>query len=352
MLISAYSAIVFQDKRGIIQGESNQNSIEDLKIQCYTIFIQKLKGELMSDYIIRATAANNQIRAYAATTRELCEHAHKIHETSPAVTVALGRLLTAGSLMGSLMKNDDEVLTLQIKSDGPIGGLTVTANSKADVKGFAFEPKAQSSDPLKTVEVIGNGNLSIIKDIGLKEPYVGTSPLITGEIAEDITYYYAFSEQIPTSVALGLTLKEETEVNQAGGFIIQLLPNTSDEIIDQLEKKLSQAPSVTTLLEKGQSPEEILQILLGDFGLNIIDKIPTAFKCDCSKDRVTKALIAVGEKGLKEMIEDGKTIEVNCDFCSKHYYFTPQELDILLHIATQKKMQKFKIMDLEKDSEN
>ena len=301
----------------------------------------------MSDYIVRATAADGQIRAYAATTRELCAHAHKIHNTSPAATVALGRLLTAGSLMGSMMKNDDEGLTLQIKGDGPIGGLTVTANSKADVKGFVFEPQVKSENPLETEKVIGNGNLSIIKDIGLKEPYVGTSPLVTGEIAEDLTYYYAFSEQIPTSVALGLTLKEETEVNQAGGFIIQLMPYTSDEIIDQLEKKLSQAESVTSLLEKGQTPEEILEIILGDFGVNIIDRLPTQFKCDCSRERVTKALISVGEKDLQEMIDDGKTIEVNCDFCGKHYYFTPEELQILLQLVTKKKMQKFKVVDAE-----
>ena len=222
--------------------------------------------------------------------------------------MALGRLLTAGSLMGSMMKNDDEVLTLQIKGDGPIGGNT---------------------------------------DIGLKEPYVGTSPLVTGEIAEDLTYYYAFSEQIPTSVALGLTLKEETEVNQAGGFIIQLMPYTSDEIIDRLEKKLSQAESVTSLLEKGQTPEEILEIILGDFGVNIIDRLPAQFKCDCSRERVTKALISVGEKDLQEMIDDGKTIEVNCDFCGKHYYFTPEELQILLQLVTKKKMQKFKVVDAE-----
>ena len=301
----------------------------------------------MSDYIVRATAADGQIRAYAATTRELCAHARKIHNTSPAATVALGRLLTAGSLMGSMMKNDDEVLTLQIKSDGPIGGITVTANSKADVKGFVFEPQVKSENPLETEKVIGNGNLSIIKDIGLKEPYVGTSPLVTGEIAEDLTYYYAFSEQIPTSVALGLTLKEETEVNQAGGFIIQLMPYTSDEIIDQLEKKLSQAESVTTLLEKGQTPEEILEIILGEFGVNIIDRLPTQFKCDCSRERVTKALISVGEKDLQEMIDDGKTIEVNCDFCGKHYYFTPEDLQILLQMVTKKKMQKFKVVDAE-----
>lgn len=301
----------------------------------------------MSDYIVRATAADGQIRAYAATTRELCAHAHKIHNTSPAATVALGRLLTAGSLMGSMMKNDDEVLTLQIKGDGPIGGITVTANSKADVKGFVFEPQVKSENPLETEKVIGNGNLSIIKDIGLKEPYVGTSPLVTGEIAEDLTYYYAFSEQIPTSVALGLTLKEETEVNQAGGFIIQLMPYTSDEIIDRLEKKLSQAESVTSLLEKGQTPEEILEIILGDFGVNIIDRLAAQFKCDCSRERVTKALISVGEKDLQEMIDDGKTIEVNCDFCGKHYYFTPEELQILLQLVTKKKMQKFKVVDAE-----
>ncbi len=285
----------------------------------------------MSDYIVRATAAQGHIRAYAAVTTQLCETARTAHSATPAVTVALGRLLTAGSLMGGMSKNADEVLTLRIDCEGPLSGMTVTANGKAEVKGFAFNHDVDSIDPLKVSNLIGGaGKLTIIKDIGLKEPYVGTSPLATGEIAEDLTYYYAMSEQIPTSVALGVTLNDDHSVQAAGGFIIQLMPDIDDALVDQLEAALSHAPSVTDMLAAGKTPEDILHLLLDAFDLDIIDTLPTAFVCDCSRDRVHKALMSVGEKDIRGMIAEGETVEINCDFCGRHYYFTPEDLQKLL----------------------
>ena len=299
----------------------------------------------MSDYTISGTAANNQIRFFAASTKNLTQHAHEVHHTSPAVTVALGRLLTAGSLMGAMMKNDDELLTLQIKGDGPVDGLTVTAFPDGSVKGFPFNPQAESDDPLKTYNIIGNGNLQIIKDIGLKEPYVGTSPLVTAEIAEDLTYYYAKSEQTPTSVALGLTLDENGNVEAAGGFIIQLMPDCDDDIIDRLEASLSHSQSVTDMLKQGDSPEIIIQNLLGDLQVTFNDKKDTVFKCNCSRDRVTRALISIGKKEIQSMIDEGHSIEMKCDFCNTSYIFEVPELEVLLHELEKKELNRFHIVD-------
>ncbi|MDO4288772.1 MAG: Hsp33 family molecular chaperone HslO [Eubacterium sp.] len=299
----------------------------------------------MPDYTVSGTAADNQIRFFAATTKDLTQHAQEIHGASPAVTVALGRLLTAGSLMGAMLKNDDELLTLQIKGDGPIGGMTVTAFPDGSVKGFAFNPKADSDDPLKTAQIIGDGTLQIIKDIGLREPYVGTSPLVSGEIAEDLTYYYAKSEQTPTSVALGLTLDDDGRVAAAGGFIIQLMPDCDDAVIDQLEARLSHSRSVTDLLAAGQSPEMIIEDLLGDMGLCFTGKADTQFKCNCSRDRVTRALISIGKKEIADMIAEGEPIEMKCDFCNTAYTYEVPELQILLNEMNKKEMQRFNIVD-------
>lgn len=290
----------------------------------------------MSDTIVKATAAGGQIIAIAANTKTLCEHAHEIHHTSEVTTVALGRLLTAGSLMGSMMKNDDEVLTLLIHGDGPMKGLTVTVTHRTNLKGFAYEPDVASANPMKTGPSIGEGDLRIIKDIGLKDPYVGNSPLVSGEIAEDLTYYYAVSEQTPTSVALGVTLNPDGSVLNAGGFIFQLMPFTDDDIIDKLEQTLTHSPSITDLLAENPDPEHALRTLLKDFDVTVNETLPTQFKCDCSRERVTKALLSVGKKELAEMIEDHKTIEMNCDFCGKHYYFEPAELELLLKTAVAK----------------
>ncbi len=288
----------------------------------------------MSDYIVRATAADNQIRAFAATTRELTEHARSIHNTSPIATAALGRLLTAGAMMGSMMKGTNDLLTLQIKSEGPIQGLTVTADSSANVKGYVYNPSVMlPPSPLGKLDVggaLGAGILSVIKDMGLKDPYVGQTELVSGEIAEDITYYYAVSEQVPSSVALGVLMNKDNTVKRAGGFIIQLMPFADEEVIARLEKKIGEISAITQLLDADMTPEMILEHILGDFNLEILDTIPTTYTCNCSKERVEKAIISIGRKDIQEMIEDKEPIEVNCHFCNTHYVFTTEELQLLL----------------------
>lgn len=291
----------------------------------------------MTDYMIRATAAGHQIRAFAATTKELTEYAREAHNTSPVATAALGRLLTAGAMMGSMMKGEDDLLTLKIQGDGPIGGLAVTADSRGNVKGYVFNPSVMlppnAKGKLDVGGALGVGVLSVIKDIGLKEPYVGQTILVTGEIAEDLTYYYASSEQTPSSVGLGVLMNKDNTVRQAGGFIIQLLPGASEGVVSRLEEKLATVTSVTDLLEAGSTPEMILTHMLGEFGLEIMDRLPVQFECNCTKDRVEKALISVGKKEIQGMIDDRETIEVNCHFCGKHYHFTVEELQGLLEKA-------------------
>ena len=288
----------------------------------------------MADYMIRATAAGGQIRAFASTTRELVETARRAHNTSPVATAALGRLLTAGGMMGSMMKGEDDLLTIKIQGDGPMKGLTVTADSKGNVKGYAYNPMvilpANSKGKLDVGGALGVGVLSVIQDIGLKEPYVGQTILVTGEIAEDLTYYYATSEQTPSSVALGALMNRDNTVRQAGGFIIQLMPGASEEIIGNLEEKLKKLPSVTILLDEGMTPEEILEALLGDLELEVMDRLETRFFCNCDKARVEKALISIGRKELESMIDDGKPVEINCHFCNRNYTFSVQELETLL----------------------
>ena len=293
----------------------------------------------MNDYMIRATAADGQIRAFAATTKEMVETAKNAHNTSPIATAALGRLMTAAAMMGSDLKGEGELLTLRIEGDGPIGGLLVTADGKGDVKGYAFNPDVMlppnAQGKLDVGGSLGLGVLSVIKDIGLKEPYVGQTQLITGEIAEDLTYYFATSEQVPSSVALGVLMNKDNTVRQAGGFIIQLLPGASDEIIDRLEAKLSGISSITSLLDAGKTPEEILTDILGEFGLEILKKMPVQFYCDCERSRVEKAIISIGRKEIQDMIDEGKEIEVNCQFCNKHYKFSVDELGEMLKKATR-----------------
>lgn len=289
----------------------------------------------MSDYIIRAMAAGGQIRAFAATTKDLVEHARQIHNTSPVATAGLGRMLTAASMMGATLKNSSDVLTLIAKGDGPLGGITVTADSASNVKGYVNNPSFVNPPnffgKFDVGGAIGNGTLTVIKDIGLKEPYSGQVSLITGEIAEDLTYYFATSEQVPTSVALGVLMNKNNTVRQAGGFIIQLMPFASDEVIDALEAKIKGITSITSLLDSGMSPEDILNQVLGDMDLEITDTIPTAYNCNCSRERVTKAIISIGKKEITDMINEGKDIEVNCHFCNKNYVFTPEDLKELIN---------------------
>lgn len=288
----------------------------------------------MNDYIIRATAADNQIRAFAATTKELVEDARKAHDTSPVATAALGRLLTAGSMMGIMMKGEKDLLTLQISCNGPIGGLTVTADSKANVKGYVNNPSVMLPPNRKGKLDVGGavdlGILHVIKDMGLKEPYAGQTHLVSGEIAEDLTYYFAASEQVPSSVALGVLMNKDNTVRCAGGFIIQLMPFAEESVIAGLEKKIKEITSITSLLDRDLSPEEILEDILSDFGLVINEKMPTRFSCNCDKKRIEKAIISIGRKDIQEMIDDNKPIEVNCHFCNTNYSFEVEELKELL----------------------
>ncbi len=284
----------------------------------------------MTDYIVRATAANAQIRAFACTTKEMVETARAAHNTSPVMTAALGRLLTAGAMMGTMLKGEKDLLTLQIRGDGPAKGLTVTADALGTVKGYPIVPDvilpANAVGKLDVAGALGYGNLSVIRDLGLKEPYVGQVALQTGEIAEDLTYYFATSEQVPSCVGLGVLMERDNTVKQAGGFIIQLMPFTEDAVIDKLEQNLSKVASVTSMLEQGMNPEDILNALLDGFEVEITQTRETSFSCNCSKSRIEKALISIGKQDLKEMIDDGETIEVKCHFCNKAYNFSVEEL--------------------------
>lgn len=284
----------------------------------------------MKDYIVRATAANAQIRAFAATTKELVEFSRQAHNSSPVITAALGRLLTAGALMGAMQKGDADVLTLQIKCGGPAKGLVVTADSHGGVKGYPYVPDVMlppsKAGKLDVGGALGPGFLTVIKDLGLKEPYVGETMLMTSEIAEDLTYYFATSEQIPSTVGLGVLMEKNNTVKQAGGFIIQLMPYTDEETISKLEENLKDITSVTKLLEAGQSPEEMLKTILKGFDVEVTDTIPAMYSCNCSKDRFAKGLMTLEHAELQSMIDDGEDIEVNCQFCGKHYYFNKEEL--------------------------
>jgi molecular chaperone Hsp33 len=266
----------------------------------------------MTDYILRVTAADNRVRAFFATTRQTVGTAAKIHQTTPTATAALGRLLTAGIIMGYTLKNDRDLLTLSIKGDGPIGGLLVTADNKGNVKGYPHNPTADL--PLKDGKLdvsgaVGNGTLTVVKDMGLKEPYSGKIELVSGEIAMDIAYYYATSEQTPGVVSLGVLIDTDHTVKQAGGFLIQLMPDAPDEIIDELERTTN-IPNITALLDSGITPEALAQQTLGNLNLQIHEKLPCRYRCTCSKEKAAAI--------LKSLSENDRT-EVVCHFCNTVY---------------------------------
>lgn len=288
----------------------------------------------MSDYIIRGMAADGQVRFFAGTTKEIVETARSIHNTSPVATAALGRLLTAGALMGATCKNDSDLLTLQIQCSGPIGGLTVTADAHCNVKGYVNNPEvilhANDKGKLDVAKALDMGVLSVINDIGLKEPYIGQTQLVSGEIAEDLTYYFATSEQIPTSVALGVLMEKNNTVKQAGGFIIQLMPFASEELISDLEKRLGEFTSITALLDQGMEPLDIVKQIFEGYNVEVTDTIPTKWHCNCSKERFSQAVISLGKKEIANLLADNKPIEVNCQFCNSSYTFSPEELENML----------------------
>lgn len=291
----------------------------------------------MQDYVIRATAGNGSIRAFAANTRNLVQHAREIHHTSPVASAALGRMLTAAAMMGASLKGEKDLVTLQIRSLGPLKGIVVSGDAHCRVKGYVFNPNVdipcKYPGKLDVSGAIGEGYMSVIKDIGLKEPYAGRIQLVSGEIAEDLTYYFAQSEQVPSAVGLGVLVDTDTSIRQAGGFIIQLLPDATEEVISALEQRLNTIPYVTDLLDMGKTPEDILQMILGDMDLKIMDKVPAEFYCNCTKERVEKALISIGREELEKIINEDKKANLHCHFCSKEYNFTEDELRTLLESA-------------------
>ena len=295
----------------------------------------------MKDQIIKFLAYDGKISVTCIATTNFVEKARIIHDLSPLTTAALGRVLTITALIGADMKNATDKLTIQIKGNGPIGKIVAVSDNIPNVKACITNPHADL--PLNEFGkfdvggAIGNqGFINVIKDIGLKEPYVGQTNLVTGEIAEDLTYYFANSEQVPSSVGLGVLMEKDNTVRQAGGFIIQLMPFTDEKVIDALEKKLSSVKSVTSMLDAGMTPEDILQELLGEFGVEITEKTETRFACNCSKERMEKALISIGRKDLEEMIKDGEPIEMNCHFCNSHYQFSVEELKKILAQAKKR----------------
>lgn len=289
----------------------------------------------MTDYIVRASGAQAQIRAFVCTTRNLVETARQLHNTSPVATAALGRLLSAGAMMGSMLKGGKDLLTIQIKGDGPMKGVVVTADSMGRVKGYVSVPDvvlpANSVGKLDVGGAIGQGMLNVIKDMGLKEPYAGQTMLQTGEIGEDLTYYFAVSEQVPSSVGLGVLMEKNNTVRQAGGFILQLMPFAEESVINRLEQNLKGITSVTDLLEAGNTPEQITELLLEGLDCQITDTVPVVFECSCGREKIGQVLVSLGKKELSEMIEDGEEVEVNCHFCNKQYKFSVEELRELYH---------------------
>lgn len=293
----------------------------------------------MTDYIVRATAAGAQIRAFACTTKNLAEKARQAHNTSPVVTAALGRLLSAGAMMGCMLKGEKDLLTLQVKGDGPMQGVMVTADAQGTVKGYATVPgvvlPANASGKLDVAGAIGRGTLRVIKDMGLKEPYVGQTMLQTGEIAEDLTYYYATSEQVPSSVGLGVLMERDNTVRQAGGFMVQLMPFAEESVIEILERNLSRITSVTSMLDQGSTPEQMLRQVLEGLEPEILETRSVKFACNCSRQKIEKVLISLGREEIQDMIEEGQEVEVNCQFCGEHYKFSVEELKNLCHRCGQ-----------------
>ncbi|MBW4829727.1 MAG: Hsp33 family molecular chaperone HslO [Clostridiaceae bacterium] len=289
----------------------------------------------MKDYIIRAIDKKGTIRVFVASTTNLVEEARKIHNTMPTGTAALGRTLTAASIMGTMMKNEKESISIQFRGDGPIKNIAVVSNSKGEVKGYVGDPTVdlplKSNGKLDVGGAVGsNGRVIVIKDFGLKDPYIGQSSIVSGEIAEDLTYYFANSEQQPSAVNLGVLVDRDLSVKAAGGYIVQLLPGTLDEDIDKLEESIKNSEPISTLIDKGLTPEEILENVFGKLNMNILDRKEVSFKCNCSRNKIETTLRSLGEKEIKSMIDEDGKAEVICHFCNEKYNFSKEDLKSLL----------------------
>lgn len=297
------------------------------------------KEHQADDYILRVTAADGMIRAFLADTRKTVYTSSELHHTSAVVSAALGRLLTAGAMMGLMLKNDGDLLTLKIRGTGPVGGLLVTADRNGRVKGYPQNPAAdvpnKPNGKLDVSGVIGAGTLTVIKDMGLSEPYNGTIELKSGEIAEDITYYFVQSEQTPSAVSLGVLVDGDYTIRQAGGFIIQLMPGASEEVLNYLENKLNGLDSLTNLYEQGHTPESLAGLLFAEIGYEELERTPVCFHCDCSLERAKRVLISMGHDELTRLRQEDHSAELHCQFCNREYHFDEPELDDLIAQAAK-----------------
>lgn len=289
----------------------------------------------MSDKLVKATASNGDVRIIAAITTELVNEGIKLHNCAPTAAAALGRMLTAGSLMGSMLKSKNDTLTLQMSGGGEAKGVVVTSYADAGVKGYIGNPSvdlpANSKGKLDVGGAIGkNGNLVIIRDMGLKEPYVGQVPIYSGEIGDDLAYYFTVSEQTPSAVGLGVLVDTDLSIKAAGGFIIQMMPGANELVADLVTYRLEEIPSVTEMILKGMSVEDMLNYIFEGMDLKIHENIIPAYKCDCSRERVERAFISIGKKDLEELYKEGKTEELKCHFCNKSYEFTNEQIGKIL----------------------
>lgn len=291
------------------------------------------------DYIVTAITKDLSIRAYCVNTRSMVQRGHDIHNTTPTATAALGRLLTGCSMMGFMMKNEGDSVTLRVQGDGPLGTMVAVSDYKGNVRGYVQNPGAElplnAKGKLDVGGAVGQGTLTVIKDQQMKEPYAGQIPLVSGEIAEDLTRYFADSEQVPTACALGVLVDRDQSVKEAGGYIIQLLPYTPDEVIDRLEHNLSNIPPVTEMMEQGMTCEDILVKVLEGFEVEFIDKRELEYRCQCSQERVERAIVSLGKKEIRQMIEEQGQAEITCQFCDKIYRLSKEDLEALLDRATR-----------------
>lgn len=294
----------------------------------------------MIDYMVRAIDETGSIRIFSSNTTNLVEHSRGLHQTSPVSTAALGRVMTASLLIGDTLKNDNDKVSIQVTGDGLIKNILAISNSKGEVKGYISNPRAdlplKRKGKLDVGGAIGNGNLTVIKDLGMREPYVGQTQLVSGEIAEDLAHYFATSDQQPSVVALGVLIEKDYTVKAAGGYIIQVLPNAEEEVIAKLEENIAKAEPVSTLIEKGYTPEQVIDYVCEGLDMKILEKKDLKFVCDCCEDRIERALVSIGEKDLTEIIEEDGKAEVCCEFCDTKYQFDKENLTKLLEKAKRK----------------
>jgi molecular chaperone Hsp33 len=292
----------------------------------------------MNDYLIKALAFDGQIRAYSVSSTEMVGEAQQRHDTWPTASAALGRAMTATTMMGMMLKGEDNKITVKVEGGGPIGVIIVDSNTKGETRGYVTNPhthfELNSKGKLDVARAVGKeGFLSVLKDIGMREKFTGQVPLVSGELGDDFTYYFASSEQVPSAVGVGVLVNPDHSIKASGGFIVQVMPNASDAIIDLLEERINAIPPISRLIEKGLTPEEILFELLGEDQVRILEKSPVQFKCTCSHERFGQAIVSLGEQEIREIIEEDGQAETNCQFCNATYVFSKEELETLLQQA-------------------